>query len=318
MKKYYTIFWSLLILNSCTRDRLVTLDKVTPALTNEMFSSGESQKTSIKLLATPAVKQTVTTSLTQTIVGKKGTRVTFSRFDFSMPDGSSPKVPFDIELREMITPGDIILNGVQTVSNGRILSTGGQVYIKATKDGKDLVLNQWSQLDILIPAKKIDTQMSLFYGNENGTTGDVNWVAAPLDTARNNNRDSVIVRAPMTFLDSAYAVIPTQIGWINCDKFYKYEGAKTVVKVKSTVPSIDKLVVFLYLPEISSIISISNGVSLEIPVGQRIKIVAFAEDTATQQRYFFLEEMIAVDKLEVLIEVRAATREEILNALKTL
>lgn len=75
-----------------------------------------------------------------------------------------------------------------------------------------------------------------------------------------------------------YILNATQLGWINCDRFYNYEGEKTDFVV--AMPNVKDPKVQLIFPDISSVMqgTVKDGkaVFANVPVGKRVSITAIA------------------------------------------
>jgi len=84
------------------------------------------------------------------------------------PGGYSINGKVKVEMLALLKKGDIIRTLQSTTSNGALLETFGQVFIKLTNNGKDLALSQYKSIKIRIP----DTQdnplpaMIVFKGQE--------------------------------------------------------------------------------------------------------------------------------------------------------
>lgn len=81
---------------------------------------------------------TITSDNIDTIKAKNGTRVIIRPNTFVFNDGQDAKGPIQIELKEVFEKSDMILNGLGTVSDGRLLESFGMIYLRATAEGKEL------------------------------------------------------------------------------------------------------------------------------------------------------------------------------------
>jgi hypothetical protein len=112
-------------------------------------------------------------------------------------------------------------------------------------------------------------------------------------------------------------LFPRRLGWINVDKFYDYQGAKTRVKFTSFYPKIDKIAVFMVFKDINSVIQVFGAESLEVPVGQNAKIVAVAE-TDNKEVFSFFKDITVEDKQSIEIKLTKTTEDDFLKALDKL
>lgn len=113
----------------------------------------------------------------QTFTTRRGTTVVIPSNAFVFEDGSSPEGPVQLELREAFTPSDFILHRLGTMSDDKILQTGGMLYIGASADGRPLQLADGAAITVALPAKQFDPKMELFYGQA-GVDGTINWKPA--------------------------------------------------------------------------------------------------------------------------------------------
>jgi hypothetical protein len=86
-----------------------------------------------------------------------------------------------LEIKEAYSMQDILLAGLSTTSNGKLLKSGGMIYINATADDKEV--NFLKPVNISIPTKAYDDSMQLFKG-EVKNDSSINWVdPQPLDSS---------------------------------------------------------------------------------------------------------------------------------------
>lgn len=110
----------------------------------------------------------------QTLTTRRGTTLVIPSNAFVFEDGSSPEGPVELELREAFSPADFIRHNLSTMSDGKILQTGGMLYIGASAGGRPLQLAEGAAITVALPTQQFDPEMELFYG-EAGPGGSVNW-----------------------------------------------------------------------------------------------------------------------------------------------
>src|SRR5690606_35084917 len=99
-----------------------------------------------------------------TITGKKGTIIYIDRYCLSFEDGSLVSGPVKIELREVFSKSDLILNNKPTVSDRKMLISAGALYLNATSEGKQLKINCPDGLSISVPRQSSYPGMQVFNG----------------------------------------------------------------------------------------------------------------------------------------------------------
>jgi hypothetical protein len=224
----FLVLVATILIISCSKDRSIKLSPKAPP----QFSNEATNALLEKITEKPQLF-TITGNTYQVITGKYGTRVGIYTQGFFTKNGTRVGTPFQFELLEMLSAKDIILNGKPTVSGGGMLTTGGQIFIKATKNGQEIFSEQ--NLEINIPANKIDLNMRLFYGDE-PANGTFDWIPVECKTIVNQElerqeRDSCSFNSRFFIGEKGgYSIFGPKMGWINSDYFYKFTGPKTKIK----------------------------------------------------------------------------------------
>lgn len=117
----------------------------------------------------------------QQLTASGGTVVIVPPNSFVFEDGTAPKGPVELTIREALTPADWILNGLTTTSGDQILQSGGMFYVDAKADGKALSLAEGARLTVAMPApRRVDPEMQLFYGEHNAGGNGIDWQSAQI------------------------------------------------------------------------------------------------------------------------------------------
>ncbi len=143
-----------------------------------LFASNDPYERVRKLVGTQTFK--VKLDKPEFVVGKKGTILKIEPNSFLYEDGTPVKGEVEIELGEVITMSDFIKSGISTMSDGKMLSTGGTFFIEARQGNKKLKINPEVGLDLMIPTPKKDKDMKLFVGENtpDSPNGPINWKLA--------------------------------------------------------------------------------------------------------------------------------------------
>ncbi|MFN8395326.1 MAG: cell envelope integrity protein TolA [Bacteroidia bacterium] len=126
--------------------------------------------------APPTQTFTVSGKKPSTVIGDKGTILHINPANLQMPDGSPITDKIEVSLVECTDKAAIIGAGLQTVSDGKLLASGGSYFIGMKSSGQELSLQSGKTLNVEFP-QVVDQGMELFYG-ERTSDGQVNWVAA--------------------------------------------------------------------------------------------------------------------------------------------
>jgi hypothetical protein len=171
-------------------------------------------------------RQCVTAGVSQTVTFKKGTKLIFYPNSFKDKAGNIiTSGTVCLEVTEMYKPGDMIANRATTMSDEGILQSGGQVYIKATKNGEEVFANKYG-IAYLQPAPS-EQPMNLYYGDRSNSDSLVIWTSANISlagtstTKTTKTSDSVGLGYlyPMHYVfDSC-----SKLQFINCDRLAEDE-----------------------------------------------------------------------------------------------
>ena len=127
------------------------------------------------------------------IKGEKGTQIFIPANALRFKDGSIPTGKVNIELKEFFSTSDFISNNLSTVSDSFLLETNGMLYISATADGKELVVDNSKSYTIAFPKSDSTRNMELFYGDST-QAGSINWnTALPTTEGFGIGYDSLLV-----------------------------------------------------------------------------------------------------------------------------
>ncbi len=163
-----------------------------------------------------------------------------------------------IQLIEMYTPGPMIANGATTATtDGSMLKSGGQVYIKATMNGREVFANKYGLG--FRQASASNQPMEIFYGSLGNVDSTVKWTVS--DTTKNgttaagttNDSSTSTTSNPhpslMYIFDSC-----TSFNWINCDRFDENGASdKIFFQLPDDSYSNSNTVVFIVLPGTNSV-----------------------------------------------------------------
>jgi len=227
------------------------------------------------------------------ITGAKGTKITFPAN--SMVDGNGDLVAGNvtITLKEVLSRKDVLLSGVWTEANGQLLESGGEIEVKAKKDGANLMINPAIMPDsgIVVEVPKVmnNRDMGLFVqekrdqgqgGGQPGGGGPVQnpttWVPAPYYPFGNG--------------PNSYSFTLPGFTWVNCDKFYSDPNPKTTITVLPDFQDdsvVTDLQVILVFKNISTVITLPFSYSQQkfesyansLPIGLQADLILIGKDS---------------------------------------
>jgi hypothetical protein len=86
------------------------------------------------------------------IKGKSGTEITIPKNSFVDKKGNAISGKIIFELKEALTLADMIMGNLTTLSDSKILQTGGMIYTNATANGENVFIANNKGLQISVPA----------------------------------------------------------------------------------------------------------------------------------------------------------------------
>lgn len=209
-----------------------------------------------------------------------------------------------LEVREAYTKGQMIFYNAPTVSNGRLLESGGEIQLKAFQNNEELQLDPKGRGMQVQMATIIKPDMELFSAVRD-RQHNLNWVKDSLLIEENFDSQEDVEYLSNPKLDSneiaimfangdvswssaepSYYLFTTKtLGWINCDRFVNDSTEKTdfIVRIKTPMPEGQRLQAYLVFEEINSVMpaySYDNGLTFtaaNIPVGSKVKLVMLGE-----------------------------------------
>lgn len=258
----------------------------------------------------------------QRVITANEALLTIEKNIFQTKDGAVVTGVVDLEIKELYTKGDIFLNRVPTVSDGKLLESDAVLHISATQDGKPLELIPGKQIQINIPNDNPMEKMELFYG-EGGDREDFNWLEADGDENAWDNVD----RAEWAVQDSleelfgyGYECFSDSLQWINVDIFVDVpEDQKTSVCVE--LPEIytnTNTYVAMIFKDINSVVGFTGSAETMqfcepyglSPIGFDISIIVISTQ-AEEVFHFGIEDAIISEDLVIQITPEEKTKEEI-------
>ncbi len=152
IKPFFGIFITILLFYNCSSDNLKNRNIPINSL-GEMDS-----------ILSPNIENFEIVIGEETILkGKKGTSIYIPANTFQFKDGTEPKEPINIEIKECYSLSSMIFENLQTISGDRILETNGMIYINAEANGRKLSIKNNKAIVIGFPKNDLEKEMDLFY-----------------------------------------------------------------------------------------------------------------------------------------------------------
>ncbi len=268
-KIFGCIILCITLFGSCSKDRIEEqqLNAYNPI--NEYFDTKKQQEQVF----------TIDTNGTNPIIGNQGTKIWADKSKLMFPNGDSVYYPYIVKLIELFKPKDMIYYQMPTVASGSLLTTGGEVRIRAYKNGQELLLRPNKTWAIELPNQTPLPGMNIYYGVD--TLSYVNWVPNPVGV----------------FNTTAYGYLGNiaKLGWVGCGKVAINTGSFTACNFTSTTDDLHNVASFMYFPSLKSLMQVYNQTSGNAPVGQNVKIILIGINSSHQLYYYYQETAVTAN-----------------------
>lgn len=286
---------------------------------------------------------------------KHGAKITIDANSLEFMDGTTPSNPIQIIVKEVYHKSEMILNGISTTSDGRLLESLGMLYIKATSENKELKVKDGKSITVSIPNKKGAFEGELFYGEEKdsvlnwryaGTTKDTTKIIEtilPMSNDRtriqratyrfkNGLRELVSDTTFTTWLFEAaigvdstmgepqkeYLFPITKLGWINCDRFIEI---KEKIDLSIELKKFAQPYGYLVFKSINSVMPVyfdekGKGVVRYLPKDYNIEVVVL--DKIKGDIMWAKKTLQTQSNQSVVVETRKVNKEELTVLVKEL
>lgn len=312
MKK--TIIFLLTITLFGCNNSSTTDNSSTPTTADTTNAATEISKLNslIKKFEEPSQTFNVPSDKPSVVKGKAGTKINVNPADLIAEDGQPLGKTIEVELKELTNSAQLLKSNAATMSDGKLLVSGGAYYINMTSDGRQLKISESTSLDVEFP-KLTDEKMLLFSG-ERDSLGQMNWKIAAENTMQSKKKAQSAVAVPqpqngsevgsiIDFLKEEKGITKDEkkeqeihskvyeamkiksFGWINCDRFYEIKDKTDIAITIKPQDSISSANLYLVFNDINSIMQSSYYVGKKysfnegfrnVPIGRTVKIVAYA------------------------------------------
>lgn len=140
---------------------------------------------------------TVDPQRTIIVKGEEGTVVTFPAYSFVYANGTPVTGDVDIELEEFYSSSDLLAHGLTTMSDGRLIESGGTIYVQASCNGQAIKMAPGAEFVMDFPIAGAELEGMQTFTGTRLSDGTMNWtvpqedIVGVLDQAYNDVIDGV-------------------------------------------------------------------------------------------------------------------------------
>ena len=260
---YLIVAFGTIIIYSCKKDRI----EKTPAAdydaanTNNYLNSKQE----------PEQIFTITDTSLGPIVGKHGTITPWVSKSclVKVSTGDTIEFPYTVKMVELYTPKSMIYAQMPTVASGTILSTDGEIRLRAFKGTEELKLASTScSVPVFMPQANPQSNMLVYYGAPASYywfTGSPVFPITPF--------------SPTTNPSNGYQGSIYNLGWINCGVLAG-SNSNSSLSFTSTTDVLTNVAIFIYMPATKTVMQVYNLNSTSIPNGTAVKIICIGENAS--------------------------------------
>jgi hypothetical protein len=173
------------------------------------------------------------------LTAKKGLRVTVNPVVLEKEDGTAVDEKINVSIIELTTSEDLFKSNAATVSNGRLLASGGSYFIGMECNGQKLRIKKGKNLQVEFPVIK-ENEMQLFYGQRD-TANNMNWLDAGINLQQYKEDEILFTDSNNNNLTDNFPAFTLTAGGeakvyrtLN-EKVYYYEKMMTVKQLLDTI-----------------------------------------------------------------------------------
>jgi hypothetical protein len=278
MKTKIILFWLVVsvLFTSCQKDTdIFTPDTTSVGLDTNWVASinDQSPVSEVKrLLRRENFVDSIDATAGGTFHTSEGLTVIVLPSSLQFSNGQLATGKIHIETMIVKQKGDMIRLDKPTTSFGRVLVSGGEIFVRIRKENQELQLAPGKTIYIKYNDSNPSSLMKLFYGDESNPER-FNW----LPTTQ-NSRGLVAATA------FGYEIMSEQLRWINCDYFADSSGQR--VNVVASLPADytnANTSVYLVFKEIKSVVGMYGDMntkkfsSSKVPSGKVAVVVSITK-----------------------------------------
>lgn len=240
-----TLVIALFVLFSCNSKKNQTPDlKKAATITTasaEILPDGEFTLSEYASGFNDAVTQkfSISSAKPSVITGKKGLKIIVDPSVLEKENGTAVDGKINVSIIELTNSEDFFKSNAATVSNGKLLMSGGSYFIGMECNGEKLRIKKDKNLQVDFPVLS-NAEMELFYGQRDSSE-NMNWKRAGINLTKTEEDELLFTDSSQNTFDDnlpAFALTETNEAKIFPtlnEKVYYYENPMTIKALVDTV-----------------------------------------------------------------------------------
>ena len=172
-----------------------------------------------------------------------------------------------------------------SMSGSKLLTTHGEIRVRAYKDDVELELRDKKFWIIEMPNSDPNNNMLCYYGNE--SSNKVDWV----------DEDST----SFDIITTGYHSEIKKLGWISCAQNAINSEQTINYSFYSDSISLQNLTTFIYLPQQEGLMQVYNQTSSPLPIGETMKTISLGKQ-GEQLYNFYIEDVVSeLNQVEIVL-----------------
>ena len=264
---------------------------------------------------------TIDASRDTTIYGAMGTRLDLKAWSLCYGNSIPVSGAVQIEMKEIYNKSQMVLSNAQTVSDNKILASGGEVYLSATQNNYTVLLCDSQTAKIYFPAESPNGEMQLFTGYPGGYSEYSNSINGSYWSQ--SQPTQYTATAYDSTLDTWYNSFDISgFQFINCDHFWDTDGCDLSVNLNSGFDNGNTVIYFVFESEncVANSNKFENKLFMfnsngRIPIGLPITVFAIA---SRNDEFYFGKTQAVTSADEIKFDLKKSTEQEIVAAANAL
>lgn len=316
----------MLVLGSCGED----IDVFVPRTSSAVQGNADHLLDQLATSGSPGISQTFTCPCEGGRAFKSGDLIIDIPADFvDLSAYPCPEGQFSLEINVLDTKGEILLAGIPTVSEGKLVESRMQFHVAVLSDQQPVQLAPGKQIRVLVQDPDPRERMELFYG------WDLSWLQADNDPAIWDNvmpaEWSLLAdteQGPGQFVyGSGYESLSDKLDWMGIQVFFNFP-ADQLTDVCIELPdefTYQNTAIFMVCRDYKSLLRLEGDAEdmqfcspyNAIPIGHRVTFIVLTEMGPDDYRFAVRETILTANHSEY-IQPLKTPYDEILNYLTNL